>query len=273
MTTIKLALAQMRCEKGDWEGNLRQVERYMAEAKAQGCDVIVFPEMSLSGYCDPALFPHSVVTLDSEWIERFVRLTGQYGMVGSAGFIEANPSGGKPFITQVLAQDGLLLGSYRKRHVVEEEAEWYSAGDETPIFTLDLGGDRVKCAPAICADSDNPAVFADAARGGATIVLHSSAPGLYGRRVTEEDWQDGFDWYRGYLRERLPLYAREHGLVIAVASQTGATVDEDFPGASCVFGPDGKYIAEAPDYREMLLVCEVEMPDDGRPMTNVSDGK
>ena len=117
-----------------------------------------------------------------------------------------------------------MVGSYRKRHIVDEEADWFSAGDYTPVFHLLLPQGEVDVALAVCADSDNSAVFADAARGGAQIVLHSSAPGLYGRRTDEASWQEGFDWYKSHLRERLPRYAREYGLYIAVATQTGATM-------------------------------------------------
>lgn len=260
MTTIRLGLAQMRSEKGDWAGNLKSVEEYMARANEQGCDIVVFPEMSLSGYNDPALYPESIQTLDSALVGKFVSLTGRYGIVGSAGFIEANPVGGKPFITQVIAQNGEMLGSYRKRHVVDEEAEWFSGGHDAPVFEIALPHGIVKAAVAICADSDNPEVFADAASGGAKLILHSSAPGLYGRRTDEESWQRGFDWYKGHLAERLPKYAQEHGITIAVATQTGKTVDEDFPGGSFVFGADGEVLAESPDFREMLLVCDVEIP-------------
>jgi predicted amidohydrolase len=258
MQPLRIALAQIRSEKGDWPGNLERAERYMAQARDQGCGVIVFPEMYLSGYCDPARFPDAVRPLDSEGIDKFVRLTGKHGIAASAGFIERNP-GGKPFISQVLAQGGRLVGSYRKRHVVDEEADWFSPGDHTPIFKLKLPEGEIVCALAVCADSDNPDVFRDAALGGAKIVLHSSAPGLYGRRTDEASWQAGFDWYKTYLADRLPSYARDYGLYIAVATQTGATVDEDFPGGSFIFGPDGECLAASPDYSEMLLVHDIEL--------------
>lgn len=253
MATLTIALAQMRCEKGDWPGNLARTARYMAEARAAGAHVAVFPEMGLSGYCDPARFPAAVQTLDSPWIRQFVQLTEEHGIAASGGFIEANPDG-KPFVTQVLAQDGRVVGVYRKNHVVDEEAEWFSPGHETPVFTLRVPGGEVPCALAICADSDRPDLFAAFARQGARVVLHSSAPGLYTRRRTPADWQAGFDWYAGHVNARLPGYAREQGLFIVVATQTGATVDEDFPGGSFVFGPDGQCLARAPDYGEVLLI-------------------
>jgi predicted amidohydrolase len=63
--TLKIALAQVRSEKGGWPGNLRRVEEYMSQATSQRCDIVIFPEMSLSGYADPARFPHVVQPLCS----------------------------------------------------------------------------------------------------------------------------------------------------------------------------------------------------------------
>lgn len=260
MTTIRIALAQMRSEKGDWAGNLEQVESYMRQATARGSDVVVFPEMSLSGYCDPSRFPESVQTLDSPHMVRFVELTRRYGIAASAGFIEANP-GGKPFITQVLAHDGRVAGVYRKVHVVDEEAAWFSPGTETAVFSLTLRGAEVRCGIAVCADSERPDLFDRMAEGGAQVVLHSSAPGLYGRRTDEASWWNGYNWYRSFLAGQLPLYARKNNLSIVVATQTGATVDEDFPGGSYVFGPDGSLLAATEDYSETMLVYDLPLEE------------
>jgi predicted amidohydrolase len=254
---LRVGLGQIRCEKGDWVGNLATVEQYMARAHDAGCDVVVFPEMSLSGYCDPRKFPEAVVGLESEWVRRFVELSGRYGVAASAGFIEENGEGGKPFITQVMAQNGEIAGVYRKVHAVDEEAEWFSPGTDTPVFRLRTPGGDVTCALAVCADSDRADLFAEWARKGARIILHSSAPGLYTRRTDEASWWDGYNWYRGYLAKSLPGYAKEHGLHIVVATQTGSTVDEDFPGGSYVFGPNGECKAAIGDFSEGLLVWDV----------------
>ena len=119
----------------------------------------------------------------------------------------------------------------------------------------------MRCALAVCADSDRPALFAAFARKGAQIVFHSSAPGLYTRRTDAASWQAGYDWYKGYLAPQLPGYARAHGLYIAVATQTGRTVDEDFPGGSFVFGTDGACLARTPDYQETLLIHDLILSD------------
>lgn len=253
---LRLALAQMRCEKGHWEGNLAQVERLMSDARAADCDFIVFPEMGLSGYCHPEWYPEAVEPLDSTRVQRFVEMTGRYGIAASGGFIEANPDG-KPFITQLLAQNGQAVGVYRKVNVVEEEAELFSPGSVTPAFTLPLPGGDLPCALAVCADSDRPDLFRAFAEKGARVVFHSSAPGLYGRRTDADSWREGYEWYRAYLAERLPDYARDNKLFITVATQTGATSDEDFPGGSFVFAPDGSCIASTDGPGEVLLLCDL----------------
>jgi predicted amidohydrolase len=250
----------MRCEKGDFEGNLRRAEALAAQAREAACDVLVLPEMSLSGYCTAESFPEVPQPLDTPWLERLAALTSKYGLAISAGLVEANPEG-KPYITQVLAQDGRIKGVYRKVNVVDDEAPFYTPGTETPVFTLATPQGDVTCALAVCADSDRPELFAEWANRGAQVILHSSAPGLYTRRTDEASWQAGYDWYRSYLMPTLPGYAREHKIPIAVATQCGATVDEDFPGGSFVFDATGECAAQTPDYREALLVHDIAIGD------------
>src|SRR5690242_9164960 len=139
MPKLKIALAQIRCEKGDWPGNLARAGELMAEARAAGCDIIVFPEMGLSGYCDPARFPDSIRTLDSPEVQQFVALTAQHGIAASGGFIEYNPAG-KPFVAQVLAQTGQIVGVYRKVNIANDEEDFFAPGTETPVFSLPLPG-------------------------------------------------------------------------------------------------------------------------------------
>jgi predicted amidohydrolase len=146
---------------------------------------------------------------------------------------------------------------------VEEEAEWFAPGSDMPVFTLPVRDGVLRCALAICADSDRSALFAAYAAQGARVVFHSSAPGLYTRRTDAASWQAGFAWYEGFLAASLPGYARAHRLFIAVATQTGRTVDEDFPGGSFVFGPDGTLLAGTTGPEETLLVHEIDVPAAG----------
>ncbi|MDQ2809145.1 MAG: carbon-nitrogen hydrolase family protein [Chloroflexota bacterium] len=257
MAELTLALAQMCCEKGDWAGNLARAETLLAQAQAAGCAVIVFPEATLSGYADYRRFPAAVQPLDSPLVQAAVALTARYGISASFGFLEPNPADPRPLVTQILVAAGRVLGVYRKVHIVDEDVALFSAATATPVFDLPVAGATIPCALAICSDSDRPDLFAAFAGQGARIVFHSAAPGLYGRRTDAAGRQAGYDWYRGHLAQHLGAAARVNGLPIAVAAQTGATVDEDFPGGSCVFGPDGTCLIAAPDWAETLLITTI----------------
>jgi predicted amidohydrolase len=136
---------------------------------------------------------------------------------------------------------------------VNEEAAWFAPGqDPVPVFAHPATTFGV----AICADIDSPAVFAESSRQGARLVFEAAAPGLYGSQA-ERDWRAGFEWWRGECMSKLGRYARDNGVHIAVATQAGRTVDEDFPGGGYLFAPDGACVAATPDWSEGVLYATI----------------
>jgi predicted amidohydrolase len=246
-----IGLVQMRCEKGAVAENLASTARYINEATHREVDVLGFPEASLSGYVDPARYPEAVLSLDGSAVAQALALTRGYRLTALMGIIEARP-GHKPYVTQLVARDGELLGVYRKQRVVEEDAEWYSAGDGGPVFAH---GDWT-CGIAICADIAHEPAFAGAAAQGAQIVFELAAPGLYGDMATR-DWNSGFRWWEGECQQYLARWAQRYGIWVAVASQAGRTVDEDFPGGGYVFAPDGRRLYATPDGGEGAVYLEL----------------
>lgn len=255
--TLTLALAQMRCEKADVEANLAATSAALAQAAVAGADILCLPEGSLTGYIDPLRYPGDALSLDGAEVARLLALTRGYTLTLIAGLVEANPTGGRPFITQLAVRDGHLLATYRKRTIPADEAHLYSPGPESgPAATPIVVHAGVPFGLAVCADIDTPAVFADAAHAGARLVFECAAPGLYGPQETR-DWQAGYEWWRGECHAKLARYARDYGLVIAAATQAGRTRDEDFPGGGYLFGASGACLAESADWSEGLLVARV----------------
>lgn len=244
---LRLALVQMCCPKGEIDANLDAIEGHVRDAAARGDDLVLFPEMSITGYIDPTRMPDAVLTLESAPIRRFVAITAGLPLAVSAGLVEQNPDG-KPFITQIVARDGELIAVYRKITIDDEEADWFAAGTEVSTFTHA----GTVCALAICADIDNATLFAACAERGARLVLHAAAPGLYGEQATR-DWRSGFDWWRGECHAKLGGYASEYCISIATATQAGRTVDEDFPGGGYLFAPDGRCLAQSADWSPGIL--------------------
>ena len=253
MAHLRIGLVQMRCEKGAVDQNLHAIAARVRDAARHGVDVLCFPEMCITGYVDPARQPEGVLRLDGPEVARFVALTRAADLTAIAGLVEANPRG-KPYITQVVASAGRLRGFYRKRTIVDDEALWFAPGTTVPAFEHPKGVFGV----AICADIGSPDVFAESARRGARVVFEAAAPGLYGPQATR-NWRSGFEWWRGECHTKLSRYAREQRLFIAVATQAGRTIDEDFPGGGYVFGPDGACLRETPDWSEGVLYAELAL--------------
>lgn len=255
MPSLRLGLIQMRCEKGDLAGNLAATARYLDEGRERGADVMAFPEASLTGYVDPTRDPDAVIALDHPAIAAFLSLTRRApAMTVLAGVIEVNPAG-LPFITQLVARDGALSGVYRKRTIPDEEAHLFTPFQAPGVFCHDA----LRFGVAICADIDCADLFAEHAQAGARVIFECAAPGLYGEQATR-DWRAGYEWWRGECMEKLGRYARANAVSIAVATQAGRTRDEDFPGGGYLFAPDGRCLAQTPDWREGALWVEVEIP-------------
>lgn len=254
MSGLEIALVQLRSEKGDIDGNLALHALRIDAARERRTAIVLFPEMSITGYIDPTRRPEAVLSLDGPEVARFLALTVGTPVVAVAGLVEANPAG-KPFITQIVARDGCLVAVYRKRHVVDEEVAWFSPGPPTPAV-FDLGSLRVGLA--VCADIDDSAVYRDCALAGARVILHASAPGLYGEQETR-NWRTGFDWWRGECFGKDAAHARQNGVYVAAATAAGRTVDEDFPGGGYLFGPDGACLAETEDWSPGVLYATIPL--------------
>jgi len=250
---MRIGLIQMQCEKGQVERNLATTAQYLAEATVRGVDVVAFPEMSLTGYADPTKDSAAMLDLGGPEVGELLKLSERYPLTALVGLIERNPAG-KPFITQVVVRQGALLGCYRKITIKDEELEWFAPGRGVAVFRS--GG--VTCGLAVCADIHNEAVFAECHREGASFMFELAAPGLYGEQATR-DWAAGYAWWEGECQAYLGRYAREYGLWIAVATQAGRTVDEDFPGGGYVFAPGGERVYATSDWRPGGLYVTVDL--------------
>ncbi len=253
---VRALLAAIRCEKGDVGGNLSAHLRLLAGAAAAGCDLALFPEMSLTGSADPATHPARLISLDHPAVTELARATGETGVGACFGVAERAP-GGEPHITQVFAAGGRVAGAQRKRHLGEGE-EAFTAATSSPVF--EHAG--VRFGIAICAEAGFDAPFDRAAAGGASLVLFPAAPGLGGRPSDEDSWRAGFSWWQGSSLGDARRHARRRGLWIALAGQAGSTAYEDFPGLAGLVRPDGSVAARLPDWREGVLT--VDIPLSGR---------
>ncbi|MDX6368241.1 MAG: hypothetical protein QOK30_3317 [Nocardioidaceae bacterium] len=236
-------LTSLTCHKDDLAGNLTRHHDLLRVGADEGCDLVLFPEMSLTGYRAGADVP-----LASPAVTELVAATLD-GPAVCFGLVERTESGGPPYITQLVAERGRIVAVHRKEHLGEGEDGGFRAGPGAGVF--EVAG--LACSMAICAEIGTPAPYAQPA----SVVLAPSAPGLYGeRRRTDDDWRRGFAWWRGQVVRDATRLLRS-GQVLALSTQAGATDDEDFPGWAAVVGPGGDVVSALPDWRQGHLVVRL----------------
>ncbi|MBC9715182.1 carbon-nitrogen hydrolase family protein [Streptomyces sp. TRM66268-LWL] len=234
---MKIAAAQFSGTPADIHANVRTMTALADRAIGQGAELIVFPEMALTGYeleairKDPDLLArHDDPRLDA------LRSCGIATVVNAA----APTDGPRPAIeTFVFGPDGELLTTYRKQHLFEHEQEIFAAGESDGRFTY--GG--LRFALATCYDNHFDALTSRGAADGCEVHLASS---LYGTG--------------GGVQERASVYpgiARTTGLYVVLANHVGAAGPWTGCGGSGVWAPGGELLAEADDRTATVVTADV----------------
>jgi predicted amidohydrolase len=247
---VKALLTALHCPKGEVERNTRSHIALLEEGAAHGARIVAFPEMSLTGSVDPVHWPGRAIELSHPAIADIAAATARLSIAALLGIAEARADA--VHITQVLVDRGEIVGHYSKRTLGDDEDSYRAAADPARLAL-----DTQRIGVAICAEGAVDAPFDDAAASGAPVVFFCSAPGLYGRRTTTEEWQAGFDWWSGCALGDATRHARRHGLWIALSTQAGALADEDMPGLAALVDPTGAVVAALPDWREGTLLVDL----------------
>jgi predicted amidohydrolase len=244
---MRVMLAAIECQKADVEGNLAAHLDLLGQAAADRCDLVLFPEMSLTGSAEPG--SGRLIPLDHPAVRELAAASTN---VACCFGIAERTDAAVPHITQIVAGGGKVLGFQRKRHLGEGE-EAFTPGTGAAMFSWA----GLKFGVAICAEAGYDDPFDDAAAGGAGLVLFPAAPGLHGRRTDEASWLAGLEWWQGCGLGDAQRHARRLGIWIALAGQAGSTIDEDFPGLAALVRPDGTVAARLPDWRAGTLSVEI----------------
>ena len=148
---MRALLAAIRCPKGAVERNLAAHLRLLAQARAAGCELVLFPEMSLTGSADPAAQPEWLIGLDHPAVAALAEATGETGVGACFGVAERSPDG-TPYIAQVFAAAGRVAGVQRKRHLGEDEEAFTPATE--PVS--DISGNSASSQPSALASVSSP---------------------------------------------------------------------------------------------------------------------
>lgn len=245
---MKIALVQMPSAKGETAQNLERTLSFIDSACQNGAEAVVFPEMSLTGYFTEEKCAGACLMLDSIEVKKVIEASECITIIFGIGESDNE----KKYISQIVAQNGKLLGVYRKHNIKNDEALLFSPGLEEPVFTI---GEK-KFGIVICADIDCPELFAGYAKKGCDIIFECASPDLYGKR-DPRNWEKGYLWWKNNCIEKIGKYAKDNRIKIAVATGSGRNEEDDFPGGGFLFSPEGETIKETTDYKQEILFVEI----------------
>jgi NAD+ synthase (glutamine-hydrolysing) len=239
---MRLALAQMNTIVGDLDGNLERITARLEEAREEGAELVLFPELATTGYppedllLRPGFLRAAAKTLDAVAAKT----------KGIAALVGAPHLDRDLFNACAVCVDGEVRAMYRKQFLpnygVFDEDRYFQPGNE--LVLLRCGETLV--GPTVCEDIWQPGPPAtDLALAGAHVVANISASPFHLGKGSERE-------------EMLATRARDNSCWIAFVNAVGAQDELIFDGHSLVLDEEGTIVARAPSFEEALLVVDVD---------------
>jgi len=247
--TLRIALAQCDAVLGDLPANHQNHLEWIERARREQADLLVFPELSLTGYLLQDLVHEVARPRDDVVFTELSRAAGPMSLV--VGGIEEGRDHGQ-YMASFLIEDGAVKHVHRKLYLasygVFDEARFVGAGRHVRCADSKLG----RLGMLVCEDAWHPSAVSLTLLQGAELVAIQVASPVRDLRRGElprnaEIWLD-----------TLRTYARLYGAYIAFCNRIGSEDGLVYWGHSCVFGPDGDVVAEAPLYDEALVIADID---------------
>ncbi len=240
---MRIALCQINATVGDIAGNAERVREGIRAADAAGAELVLFPELVLTGYPPEDLLLKEHFLADAGEALRSLA-ADVHGPIAIVGFPERAED---VYNAAAVLADGAVQAVYRKVYLpnygVFDEQRYFQVGAAGAV--IDVGAHRVGIT--VCEDIWEPGPPAsDEALAGATLILNISASPYHAGKGAE--------------RERMfAQRARDNLACIAFCGLVGGQDELLFDGHSCVIDHTGRTIARAAQFREQMLVCDVDL--------------
>ena len=250
-STLKIGVAQTQALDDKLDAGFEKHRKMIEAARREDIEVLLFPELSLSGHGIGPGFLEMALSRDDPRILELAGLAGD--MVAVFGLIEDGVAA--QFYNSVVAvQGGRVFFVHRKINLATygklEEGKHFAAGRYVETFEL---GSPWKASVLVCNDLWNPALVNLAALHGATLLLApiSSAIGAVGAE---------FDNPSGWAT-CLRFYSMIYGLPLVMANRVGREGEFEFWGGSCILDPFGHVLAQADGENESLISATLNYQD------------
>ncbi|MGW2220781.1 NAD+ synthase [Nonomuraea sp. NPDC001684] len=259
MAQLRIALAQTNPTVGDLAANAERLVAWTRDAAERGAHLVVFTEMFLTGYpVEDLVLRTSFVDASIRTLEEVARRLDREGLgdlpvvvgyVDRAGLApRVGQPKGAPLDAAALLHKGEVVTRTAKHHLpnygVFDEYRYFVRGDRLPIFRLH----GVDVAIAVCEDlwQEGGPVSVVGQAGAGLLVVPNASP-------YEKEKDD-------VRLELCARRAREAGCALAYVNQVGGQDELVFDGDSIVVDGSGELVARAGQFREELLVVDLDLP-------------
>jgi NAD+ synthase (glutamine-hydrolysing) len=243
-TTLRIALAQLNIPVGDVDGNTERVIKAANDARDRlAADLVLFPELTLTGYPPEDLLFHAGVRRQvADGLERLRSdITGITALVGYPEYVEQ-----RIYNACCVLSDGEVLLNYRKRELpnykVFDEKRYFTPGTEVGL--LDIKGIRI--ATLICEDIWEPAAARAAKEAGAQLIVIIN----------------GSPYSLNYQQRREATVGKriaEVHLPVVYLNLLGGQDELVFDGNSFVMNARGEVVQRMPPFKEGLYPVDIDV--------------
>lgn len=239
---LRIAMAQINCLVGDLQGNFEKICANIEDARELGADIVVFPELALTGYPpEDLLLKPKFIKDNLEYLKKLARGVGDIAVI--VGFVDKKA--GSIYNSLAVLYRGKIAGIYHKMRLpnygVFDEERYFEAGESPSIFRFG----NCLFGVSICEDIwhlDGPIrLQADL---GARIIFNCNASPYYAGKIQERE-------------EIIRKQARLNKAVIVYTNLVGGQDELVFDGQSIVVDNQGKVIKRAEAFKEGLLIEDV----------------
>jgi NAD+ synthase (glutamine-hydrolysing) len=246
-----VALAQTKPHLGDVARNLTQHEEAIVRARDAGADLVVFPELSMTGYHLKDDVPSVAQRIDGPVVRRLEELSRDITVVAS---LVEETSDFRFFNSALWIEQGATRFVHRKVYLptygMFDESRYFARGGH--VRALDTGFGRA--AVLVCEDLWHASTIYLAALDGALFVVCPSSSPLRG--LSEDAEQDDNARFWELINR---AYAQTYGLFVIYVNRVGFEDGVGFWGGSAVVDPSGHSIVKAPYYEPALVTCEIDL--------------
>ena len=242
MSKLRIALAQINPTVGDLTGNVLKIKKFIGKAEDVNSDIVVFPELSITGY------PPEDLLLKSHFIEDNIKAAKEVAkhtsnIIAIYGFVEKENK--KIFNSAAISHNQQLLGTQKKIYLpnygVFDEKRYFSSGHSHSLINLENSTVGIN----ICEDIWHPNPTKNLAASGVSTILNIN----------------GSPFQIGKIEERKKLLikrAKENKVNIAYVNMVGGQDELVFDGGSMFINLDGKIQVMGPQFSEKLLVYDLD---------------